>query len=106
MAVRADGITADRYIPDSGNFFRHLAPRKDAALAGFCPLAHFDFKHAYSFVCGDLAYLVIVEVAFGIPYPVLGCTDLENDVGAALEVIGRQGTFTGVHPATGHFCPV
>ncbi len=101
MAIRAERILADADTTNLGDLFGHLGPRQHAALTGFCALAELDLEHLHLRVRRDLADLVVVEIAVEVTYPVLRRADLKDDVAAAVEVIRRQATFAGIHPATG-----
>ena len=51
---------------------------------------------------GDLLELVITQFAVFIPDTILRSTDLHDDIGATLKMIGRQATLTRIDPAPGN----
>ena len=104
VPVRADGIMAGRDAADPGDLLGDLAARQDAALTRFRALAQLDLDHAHLLVGGDPGQLAVIQVAVLVAHAVFCGADLEHDVGAAFQVIGRQSAFTGIHPASGHLC--
>jgi hypothetical protein len=99
MPVGADGVLTNGNSANSGDFPRHFAPGQNATFAGFGTLAEFEFEHPDLVVRGNFAQLVIAEITHCIPDTVLGCADLENNVGTALEVVRGQPPFAGIDPA-------
>src|SRR5690606_22505242 len=99
VAVGADRGLSDRDTADGCDFRGDLGGRQNAPLAGFGALAEFYLEHFHLRVSGDFAQFVVTEVSLFIAYTVLGGAHLEDDIGAAFEVPGRQTSLAGIQPA-------
>ena len=101
VAVGRDRVLVGRDATDLGDLLGDLAGRQDAALAGLGALAELELDHPDLFVGGDALQAVVTQVAVLVAGAVFGGADLEDDVAAAAQVIGRQAAFAGVEPAVG-----
>ena len=101
MAVGAQGRLTGLDTANHGDFRRDLHRRQNATLAGFGALTQLYLEHAHLLVGGDVTQTFFAQMTFRITHAVLGGTNLEDDVGAAFEMIRRQTALTGIHPHAG-----
>ena len=97
VAVRADRILARRYAADAGDFLGDFPPRQHAALARFGSLRQFDFEGFDVF--GQFFSLFCGKTAIEFTNAVLGRADLHDHIAAAGQMVWRQATLAGIHPA-------
>ena len=101
MPVGADRGLVRRDAANARDLVRHLGGGQDAALARFRSLTELEFDHPDLFQRHDLPQAVKVEPAPGIAHAVFGGADLENEVGTAFEMIGRESALAGIEPGAG-----
>ena len=99
VTIGTERILSRSDAADARDLVVHLGARQDAALARFGALAELDLEHAHLRDGGDLVQPVVAQLAVQIAHSVLGGADLEHEVAAAFQVIGRQSAFAGIHPA-------
>jgi len=104
MPVRGKGILPHGDAPNGGDFRGHLGPQQNAPLAWLGPLGKLDFKGPHRLVGGQLAQFFQGQAAVLVAAAVFGRADLENDVAAPFQMIGRQAPFPRIHPAPGLGC--
>ena len=101
MTVRAERALANVDGSDAGDFCRDFVTRKYSAFAWLRTLTQFDFEHFHLLVRRDFLQPLRRQTSSLITYAVFRRANLKNDVGSAIEVILRQRTFPGIHPAAG-----
>ena len=50
---------------------------------------------------GHFTQLFRIELAAGVAHPVLGRADLVDHIAAALQMVGAESAFAGIHVTTG-----
>ena len=106
MAVWTDRIQSLGDAADRRNLGVDFAAGQNAALSGLGALGELDLEHAHLLVCGHRTQLPWRQRTAFVTYTVLCRADLEHDVRASFEMVGRQTPFTGVHPNAGLACSV
>lgn len=88
MPIRADRSLACGDAANGRDFARHFRSGQQATLAGLCALPELDLNHPHAFMRCDCAQLFLAQIAMLVAHAVFCRADLEDDVGAALNVKG------------------